>query len=383
MASSVATPRTARRNDLEPDAPLARAGGFLLCAGITPGPRSASTPESRQEPDAVALPVRICAGRPEPIGAKGCLYRDHHRQGARSWDCDVSVAGRQYGNASDPRSVCTRNAALYGTGTDLGNRDQIAPQTDMWALAMIAYDMLVECYWQVPNLAQLVSRIALLKQPAPSSQTPSLPKTFDLWFAKACAYEAGDRFQSVTEQVDALAYALQVDPVWLDATVPPDTLLARFNESSPPKQESVRSRSHSALTTARARPRAWSRDHRFVPPMLRVRAGQAAVALASAAAAAACRERTVVSRRGQRHVETTAENVEPKSAGRPVLLKRKKLRQRSEQRGTSSDSKRRKKKGRRFRSQERTACRMRSRTDGSPAAPAAKHRKTEYDPVAP
>ena len=270
----------------------------------------------------------------------------------------------------------------------LGNRDQIAPQTDMWALAMIAYDMLVgECYWQVPNLAQLVSRIALLKQPAPSSQAPSLPKTFDLWFAKACAYEAGDRFQSVTEQVDALAYALQVDPAWLDATIPPDTLLARFNEASPPKQESVRSRSHSALTTARGKTASLVTGSSFrTTHVASARRSKLRwlwlLPLLLLLVASALWYRG----RGQRHVETTAENVEPKSAGKTGAAETEKTAAAvpSSGSGTSSDSQKTEKEDADSARKKGPRVRTRSRTDGNPpAAPAAKHRKTEYDPVAP
>ncbi len=68
MASSVATPRTARRNDLEADAPLAEPVDSF-CALVSPLARGALRRQNpRQEPDAVALPVRICAGGgPNPV----------------------------------------------------------------------------------------------------------------------------------------------------------------------------------------------------------------------------------------------------------------------------------------------------------------------------
>lgn len=55
-----------------------RAGGFLPCAGITHGPTSASTPEPKVRTGcSSAARPDLCGGRPDPIGAKGRLYRDH------------------------------------------------------------------------------------------------------------------------------------------------------------------------------------------------------------------------------------------------------------------------------------------------------------------
>ncbi|MBL8633210.1 MAG: protein kinase [Myxococcales bacterium] len=125
----------------------------------------------------------------------------------------------------------------------LGSREEIGPRTDVWAIGMIAYDMLVgDNYWKVPSLGMLLSRIALGHMPAPSEVVPSLPKTFDEWFFRSCSRELPTRFGSVREQVEALAAVLSVDPVWMDAVVPPASLVARVNTTSPLDQQQSVSR---------------------------------------------------------------------------------------------------------------------------------------------
>jgi serine/threonine-protein kinase len=120
----------------------------------------------------------------------------------------------------------------------LGNREEICPGTDVWAIGMIAYDMMVgDNYWKVPSLGMLLSRIALGHMPAPSEVVPSLSKAFDAWFFRACSRELPTRFATVREQVEALAMLLSVEPHWIDSVTPPPSLLARVNEVSPPDVE--------------------------------------------------------------------------------------------------------------------------------------------------
>ena len=112
------------------------------------------------------------------------------------------------------------------------------------------------CWWgmllAVPNLAQLVSRDRTFTAVLPS-QAPSLPPRLTIFGLPKRAYEAGIDSNLVTEQVDALRMRYRSIQRGLMQLIRPTLWLARFNESSPPKQESVRSRSHSALTTARGK----------------------------------------------------------------------------------------------------------------------------------
>ena len=135
----------------------------------------------------------------------------------------------------------------------LGSREEICPRTDVWAIGMIAYDMLVgDNYWKVPSLGMLLSRIALGHMPAPSEVVPSLSKEFDAWFFRSCSRELPARFATVREQVEALATILSVEPNWIDSVTPPPSLLARVNEVSPPDVEHSVSRLSALPRSVRA-----------------------------------------------------------------------------------------------------------------------------------
>lgn len=89
------------------------AGGFLLCAGITPGPRSASTPESKVRTGcSSAARPDLCGGRPEPSGAKGRLYRDQ---------CPLSLNAN--GRNAVPYFDCLRSAIRCKIISDISVSD--------------------------------------------------------------------------------------------------------------------------------------------------------------------------------------------------------------------------------------------------------------------
>lgn len=184
-------------------------------------------------------------------------------------DFGIAMFQTRFGNAE---FRLTQDNSLLGTPLYmapeqvLGNRDDISPQTDIWAIGMIAFDMLTgQTYWRVPNLGVLLSKIALGDMPAPSTYAPALPKAFDDWFARSCAHDRNNRFSSVREQIEALAPALSVDPVWLDSPAAPPALQERVNLISPvpeppvlprltPMPRSLRAATGSSSTGSKATP---------------------------------------------------------------------------------------------------------------------------------
>ena len=158
-------------------------------------------------------------------------------------DFGIAMFQTRFGNAE---FRLTQDNSLLGTPLYmapeqvLGNRDDISPQTDIWAIGMIVFDMLTgQAYWRVPNLGVLLSKIALGDMPAPSTYAPALPKAFDDWFARSCAHDRNNRFSSVREQIEALVPALAVDPVWLDSPAAPPALQERVNLISPVSEPPV------------------------------------------------------------------------------------------------------------------------------------------------
>ena len=116
--------------------------------------------------------------------------------------------------------------------------DKVGPQTDVWALGIIAHRLLTGTEpWNAPTLTALISQIAFLPLPVPSEHGHDLGPAFDAWFARCCAREPEDRFATAGDAIAELARALGVS----DDVVP--TSLPRASQSTvvrPPRDESAR-----------------------------------------------------------------------------------------------------------------------------------------------
>jgi serine/threonine protein kinase len=129
------------------------------------------------------------------------------------------------------------SAQLTQAGTILGTpmyvspeqalSEPIGPQTDIWALGMIAYEMLTgKEYWEIENVTALLFQVMQANLKPPSKQAPGvLPPAFDAWFFRACARDPKARFQSVSEQLTALAAVLGLPSALADNAPPPAVLL--------------------------------------------------------------------------------------------------------------------------------------------------------------
>ncbi len=93
----------------------------------------------------------------------------------------------------------------------MAESDKICPQTDVWALGLIAHRLLHgKEFWTATTLTHLVAQIAFEPIPAPSARGSTLGPAYDEWFAKCCARDIGSRFTSAAEAISALAAALRV-----------------------------------------------------------------------------------------------------------------------------------------------------------------------------
>jgi eukaryotic-like serine/threonine-protein kinase len=109
----------------------------------------------------------------------------------------------------------TKEGALFGTPAYMSPeqasaRGPIGLRSDLWALGCIVYEMLVgRTVWSVEQgVAMILAQIAGGQLPTPSKVSPSLPKSFDAWFAKALDRDESKRFGSAIELSEALRYAL-------------------------------------------------------------------------------------------------------------------------------------------------------------------------------
>ncbi len=86
---------------------------------------------------------------------------------------------------------------------------QIDNRTDLWSVGIVTYEALTGA---LPFVADTVSALAIIVNeavaPPPSVLQPSLPPDLDQWFAKACARDVANRFQSARELADELRIAL-------------------------------------------------------------------------------------------------------------------------------------------------------------------------------
>ncbi|MDI1451808.1 serine/threonine-protein kinase, partial [Polyangium sp. 6x1] len=133
---------------------------------------------------------------------------------------------------SDAKEL-TQDGAIFGTPWYMspeqarGQASRVGPAADLWALGLIAYRLLTgKNYWSAEGMAALIGQILYEPMVPPSTMSPHLGPRFDAWFARACAREAEQRYSNATEQIQALAQALQVNyaaqPTNLDMPNPAD-----------------------------------------------------------------------------------------------------------------------------------------------------------------
>ena len=136
---------------------------------------------------------------------------------------DFGISKFSYDDPSvDP--ALTTVGALIGTPLYMApeqvrrENDSLTPGVDVWAMGMIAFELLAgRRYWSSVNDAgemrgavEVQSDILRAPLPKPSDLEPSLPKAFDDWFSIACDRDVTNRFATVGEQSEALAKALGV-----------------------------------------------------------------------------------------------------------------------------------------------------------------------------
>jgi len=75
----------------------------------------------------------------------------------------------------------------------------------VWALGLIAIQLLSgQVYWRANTVGELMAHILAEPLYAPSERWPWLPRALDEWFARSCARDPKQRFQSAGEQIAAL-----------------------------------------------------------------------------------------------------------------------------------------------------------------------------------
>jgi eukaryotic-like serine/threonine-protein kinase len=164
--------------------------------------------------------------------AIGIVHRDlkpenlfvHHRDDdstiLKILDFGISkIVGRD-GVADLSEAGLTISGAVMGTPLYMapeqarGQATEIKPATDVWAMGLVALNLLTgQIYWRANTVPELMAQ--MLSEPLypPSQRWSFLPRGVDEWFARSCARDPKQRFESIGQQVQALAEALAVPAV--------------------------------------------------------------------------------------------------------------------------------------------------------------------------
>jgi len=96
----------------------------------------------------------------------------------------------------------TARGVLLGTPAFMSPEQLLASgvadkHADLWGLAVCAFVAATgKLPYNATTLGDLVKQVCLNAPPVPSALNPGLPASFDAWFARACASNPADRFQS-------------------------------------------------------------------------------------------------------------------------------------------------------------------------------------------
>jgi eukaryotic-like serine/threonine-protein kinase len=115
------------------------------------------------------------------------------------------------------RAAATTTGQIFGTPLFMspeqakGESSKICPQTDVWALGLIAHRLLTgRDIWTAETITHLIAQIAYEPMPVPSDHGAPFGHEYDEWFAICCARNVKERYASAGEAVTALAKSLGV-----------------------------------------------------------------------------------------------------------------------------------------------------------------------------
>jgi serine/threonine protein kinase len=163
---------------------------------------------------------------------------------------DFKVKVLDFGIAKLFEGAKTSNTGMMSLGTprymapEQTGGQPITPATDVWALGLIAFQVLTgRYYWRNgsggPNDSMMtLMREVLFEQLVPASRRAAefnvaqlLPAGFDQWFARCVAREPNERFQNAADALNAL------DPIL--AVAAPNPSHAMQSAASPPQRTQV------------------------------------------------------------------------------------------------------------------------------------------------
>ena len=126
---------------------------------------------------------------------------------------DFGVAKVKRGALGDVTAIGTQTGMMLGTpyymSPEQAQAKEIDPRTDLWSIAVIAYEALLgQRPFQAESLGDLVIAICTLPTPIPSRAGP-VPPGFDEWFVRATQRDPARRFASARDMAEELERVLK------------------------------------------------------------------------------------------------------------------------------------------------------------------------------
>jgi serine/threonine-protein kinase len=131
----------------------------------------------------------------------------------------------------------TASGAIFGTPHYLspeqaGNARAVTPQSDLWSVAVIAYQCLTgERPYRGESIIELCAALAAGRFEPATSACSALPPAIDAWFERAFQHVPADRFASANELASSLAVALSTPDAAAPVAVPLDPAASRPRSS--------------------------------------------------------------------------------------------------------------------------------------------------------
>lgn len=142
------------------------------------------------------------------------LVRDDDREIAKVLDFGIAKSRTQdLGGSSNTKTGAMLGTPYYMSPEQAQGTKQVDSRTDLWALAVIAFQALTgRLPFESEALGDLLVKIIVQPLPVPS-QYGQVPASFDAWWTKAAARDPAERYQSAKEFSDSLALVCGVSQV--------------------------------------------------------------------------------------------------------------------------------------------------------------------------
>lgn len=123
----------------------------------------------------------------------------------------ADVPGQQQAEKLTDTGASLGTLNYFAPEQAMGERELIGPGTDIWAVGVIAFELLTGEAYFPGREPSILFKIAHAQLVDPSGRSKNLTTTFDHWFFQSCDKDPKKRWRTVAEQARELAKALGVD----------------------------------------------------------------------------------------------------------------------------------------------------------------------------